>query len=69
VDEDVDLRGLPGGFEGVEQRGSEERLSHPVVDTNQEEASGEGKRCPHLPSAIGAPEEGGGHQGECQLRP
>ena len=69
VDEDVDLWGLRGGLEGAQQGGGEEGLADAVVDAYEEDAPGGGEGSSGLLPPTGAPEEGGGHQGECQLRP
>jgi hypothetical protein len=69
VDEDVHLRGLGGGLEGGQERGGEKRLSDPVVDADEEDALGGGEGSSGHPSATRAPEEGGSHESETQLRP
>jgi hypothetical protein len=69
VDEDVDLGGMGKALEGAQEGCSEQRLTHTVVDAHEEDALGGGKGNAGLRTPTGAPEEGGGHQGECQLRP
>ncbi len=69
VDEDVDLWGMGRGLEGAQEGGGEQGLTHTVVDAHEEDAPGGGEGSADLLTPTGAPEEGGGHQGECQLRP
>ena len=56
-------------LESGEERGEQQRLTHPVVDADEEDAARRGEPLPGPGAPAGAEEEGGGQQRERALGP